>query len=70
MSSPTEKLPIDLDLTLGALLIGTYVSTTLFGFTSLQTYSYYNSYDKDRLFLKALVSASKIYKRLANKSRQ
>ncbi|PAV21571.1 hypothetical protein PNOK_0152800 [Pyrrhoderma noxium] len=56
MSSLPERPPINLDITLGALLIGTYISTTLFGFTSLQTYSYYNTYVNDRVFLRVLVA--------------
>ena len=56
MSSSLERLPIDLNLTLGAFLIGTYISTALFGLSSLQTYSYYNTYISDHVLLKVLVS--------------
>lgn len=48
--------PINLDITLGALLVGTYISTALFGFTSLQTYNYFTNFPDDRKPIKALVS--------------
>ena len=48
---------IDLNITIGALLIGTYVSVSLFGFTTMQSYSYFLHYREDRWFMKGLVRA-------------
>jgi len=50
-------LPTNLkfDNSLGALLVGLIVSTTLFGLTSLQTYLYFVNYTKDRAAFKWLV---------------
>lgn len=56
MSAAPTPAPFNLELTLGALLVGTYISTTLFGFTTLQTYNYYTNYPDDRRFLKLLVA--------------
>ena len=56
MSSALEQLNINPNLTLGTLLVGTYISTALFGFTSLQTYNYYNTYVVDHVHIKVLVS--------------
>ncbi|KAH9030663.1 hypothetical protein EDB85DRAFT_1416289 [Lactarius pseudohatsudake] len=43
--------------TLGALLIGTVLSSIIYGVTWLQVYSYYNSHcSRDRWPLKSLVS--------------
>ena len=56
MSSALEQLNINPNLTLGTLLVGTYISTTLFGFTSSQTYNYYNTYVVDHVYIKVLVS--------------
>ena len=52
---------INLTDTLGALLIGTYISTALFGITCLQTFNYYNDYPSDSIFIKSLVSTSLLY---------
>ena len=46
---------IDLDITIGALLIGTFISVALFGFTTLQAYNYYLHYPGDQWKLKGLV---------------
>ncbi|KAJ7181523.1 hypothetical protein C8R43DRAFT_969446 [Mycena crocata] len=45
------------DTTLGALLVGTLVSYTLFGVTTTQAYIYYGRYPKDPTRMKALVTA-------------
>lgn len=43
------------DPTIGALLIGTFISTGLFGIATTQTYWYYGYYPGDRKRIKALV---------------
>ncbi|KAJ7133366.1 hypothetical protein C8R44DRAFT_772272, partial [Mycena epipterygia] len=45
------------DNTLGALLIGTLVSYTLFGVTTTQAYIYYGRFPKDSPKIKAMVAA-------------
>ncbi|KAJ7843269.1 hypothetical protein B0H13DRAFT_1449633, partial [Mycena leptocephala] len=47
----------NLNLTLGALYVGVLASTFLFGIATLQTYTYYIKYPKDRLIFKWLVGA-------------
>lgn len=54
-STLLPHLPTKFNDTLGALLIGLIISTTLFGLTTLQTYLYFLNYIKDRLSLKFLV---------------
>ena len=54
--TPAEQAGINIDITVGALLIGTYISTALFGFTTLQGYNYYINYPDDRWKMKSLVS--------------
>ncbi|KAI5116278.1 hypothetical protein M0805_009235 [Coniferiporia weirii] len=49
-------VPVDLSQTLGALQIGTYISTTLFGVMSMQTYYFYVNYPNERRLLKGLVA--------------
>ncbi|KAI5121772.1 hypothetical protein M0805_009583 [Coniferiporia weirii] len=49
-------VPVDLSLTLGALQIGTYISTTLFGVMSMQTYYFYVNFPNERKLLKGLVA--------------
>lgn len=63
MSSSTafSDPPISLDDTLGALLIGTYIPTALFGITFLQTFNYYRNYPNDSVFTKGTVSRSWLY---------
>ncbi|EJD00103.1 uncharacterized protein FOMMEDRAFT_159715 [Fomitiporia mediterranea MF3/22] len=56
MSAQAPVPAINLDITLGALLVGSYISCTLFGFTCLQTYNYYTNYSDDRYFLKTFVA--------------
>ncbi|KAF9481087.1 hypothetical protein BDN70DRAFT_569630 [Pholiota conissans] len=46
---------IDISNTFGAALIGAFISTTLYGLTTLQTYLYYVYYPKDSRQLKNLV---------------
>ncbi|KAL5531059.1 hypothetical protein ACEPAG_3935 [Sanghuangporus baumii] len=41
--------------TLGAIQIGTYIASALFGLMTMQTYHYYCNYSNDRRFLKVLV---------------
>ncbi|KAL5536522.1 hypothetical protein ACEPAF_344 [Sanghuangporus sanghuang] len=41
--------------TLGAIQIGTYIASALFGLMTMQTYHYYCNYSSDRPFLKVLV---------------
>ena len=53
--TPAEQAGINIDITVGALLIGTYVSVAFFGFTTLQGYNYYNNYPDDKWKLKSLV---------------
>ena len=55
MSTPAEQAGPNIDTTVGALLIGTYISVALFGFTTLQGYNYYLNYPDDRLQIKSLV---------------
>ena len=55
MSTPAEQAGINIDITVGALLIGTYISVALFGFTTLQGYNYYLNYPDDRWKVKSLV---------------
>ncbi|KAI0701744.1 hypothetical protein C8Q76DRAFT_240633 [Earliella scabrosa] len=45
-----------LDNTLGAAFIGNIFAATLYGLTTLQTYTYYNRSEKDHSLLKALVA--------------
>jgi hypothetical protein len=54
---PTTSLPVipALDNTLGAFLIGAFVSAALYGATSLQTWYYFQSYPADMPFLKIMV---------------
>ncbi|TFK98158.1 hypothetical protein BDV98DRAFT_606972 [Pterulicium gracile] len=57
LPSPTA-LPIHipgLDHTFGAYLLGTFISTALFGVTCLQTFMYYTSYPADKVGLKLMV---------------
>ncbi|KAK7018315.1 hypothetical protein R3P38DRAFT_1297185 [Favolaschia claudopus] len=56
--SNTLPVPFKADGTLGALLIGTLVSFTLFGITCAQTYTYYAGpcFAKDPVQMKALVA--------------
>ncbi|KAF9459322.1 hypothetical protein BDZ94DRAFT_1300644 [Collybia nuda] len=47
---------LDLSNTLGALLIGTIISTLLFGVTCLQTFYYFQNHGSDRLLIKLLIT--------------
>ena len=50
-------LGIDLNITLGALLVGVLISVCLFGTMVIQAYNYFlNSWKKDVAWLRALVS--------------
>ncbi|KAF8132912.1 hypothetical protein EV363DRAFT_1326880 [Boletus edulis] len=51
-----EKLPFDLDITLGALLIGGLFAAAFWGLTSAQTYTYYRRYPSDSRALKMIVA--------------
>lgn len=55
---PVAQIPahINLNNTLGALLVGLIVSTALFGLTSMQTWVYFNTYFNDPHILKLLVA--------------
>jgi hypothetical protein len=53
-----------LDKTLGAYLIGTFVSAVLYGISCLQTFAYYRTYSKDRLVLRLTVAALWIFETL------
>jgi len=57
MASISPFQGLKFDNTLGAMLIGVLVSTTLFGLTTLQTYLYYCNYTKDRAAFKWLVAS-------------
>ncbi|KAH0826321.1 hypothetical protein J3R83DRAFT_5271 [Lanmaoa asiatica] len=50
------ELPINLDNTLGALLIGGLLATSFWGVTCAQTYNYYQRYSNDSLALKLIAS--------------
>ncbi|PPQ86189.1 hypothetical protein CVT25_006932 [Psilocybe cyanescens] len=55
--SSLPNLPVfDANNTLGALLIGLFVSCCLFGISGVQLYIYYGRFKDDRTFLKALVA--------------
>ncbi|KAF8521047.1 hypothetical protein JB92DRAFT_3111420 [Gautieria morchelliformis] len=54
MASIASLQGLKFDNTLGAMLVGVLVSTTLFGLTTLQTYLYYVNYAKDRAAFKWL----------------
>ncbi|KAH9943025.1 uncharacterized protein BXZ73DRAFT_97089 [Epithele typhae] len=47
----------DLDATLGALFLGVFVSTILWGISCSQLYYYYNGYPNDRAYTKVMVLA-------------
>jgi len=47
---------IDITSTFGAILIGSFIATMLYGLTTLQTYLYYVYYPKDSRSTKALVA--------------
>jgi hypothetical protein len=49
-------LHLKLDLTLGALEIGTLISSVLFGFTTVQLYMYFKNDFRDLLWIRLLVS--------------
>jgi len=49
-------LPMNVGHTLGALLIGGLFAAAFWGFTSVQTYVYYQYYPKDRPILKLIVA--------------
>ncbi|KAF8588958.1 hypothetical protein K439DRAFT_516835 [Ramaria rubella] len=55
MASIPSFQNLKFDNSLGALLIGLLVSTTLFGLTTLQSYLYFVNYAKDRAAFKWLV---------------
>lgn len=57
-SDPVFPPGININTTLGALLIGTYISIALFGTTALQGYNYYLNFPDDPRTKKALVSRS------------
>jgi hypothetical protein len=59
-TQPTDLHIPGLDLTMGALFIGTSVAGVLFGVTCLQTYYYANNYSGDLWQTKALVSPLKL----------
>ncbi|KAI0032126.1 hypothetical protein K488DRAFT_86160 [Vararia minispora EC-137] len=46
---------VTLDETLGAFYIGVTIGAALWGVSCLQTYTYYNDYPQDHIFLKGLV---------------
>lgn len=61
MMSSLPNLPVfDANNTLGALLIGLFVSCCLFGISGVQLYIYYGRFKDDRTFLKALVRAQNL----------
>lgn len=51
-------MPSALDLSLGAILIGTYLSSVLFGVASVQLYIYLQSGYKDTIWTRASVCGS------------
>ncbi|EIW79533.1 hypothetical protein CONPUDRAFT_166285 [Coniophora puteana RWD-64-598 SS2] len=55
--SPFATLQINLTPTLGLAFVGMVLASILYGFTVLQTISYYRRYPNDRLSLKILVGA-------------
>ncbi|KAI5121761.1 hypothetical protein M0805_009572 [Coniferiporia weirii] len=57
----SHVVPVNLDLTLGALQVGTYISTTLFGIMSMQTYYFYVNFPNERKLLKGLVACIWIF---------
>ncbi|KAF9459307.1 hypothetical protein BDZ94DRAFT_1048553 [Collybia nuda] len=56
MAAMFGALRIDLSDTLGALLIGVFISAILYGATCLQTFYYFQNYTSDKLLLKLLVT--------------
>ncbi|KAJ6537205.1 hypothetical protein DFH09DRAFT_1178240 [Mycena vulgaris] len=60
MSAATLQTGAALDNTMGALLIGVIVSAVLYGISLLQSLFYFTRYDRDALYIKALVAAAVI----------
>ncbi|KAK7018319.1 hypothetical protein R3P38DRAFT_1297353 [Favolaschia claudopus] len=56
-SSTMPSADFDVDKTLGALLVGTLVSYTLFGLASSQAYTYFGRFPDDSRRMKAMVGA-------------
>ncbi|KAJ7630351.1 hypothetical protein FB45DRAFT_915270 [Roridomyces roridus] len=54
-SSMAAPSPPNIHLTIGALFVGVVASAFLFGIATLQTYTYYDNYPKDRRVFKYLV---------------
>ncbi|RDB29953.1 hypothetical protein Hypma_013819 [Hypsizygus marmoreus] len=52
---------IDLDDSMGSMLIGVIISAVLFGVSLVQTFYYYLSYPKDVWYLKALVVSTVVF---------
>ncbi|KAI6013811.1 hypothetical protein EDC04DRAFT_682803 [Pisolithus marmoratus] len=57
MSTTLPTVSVDLSLSWGSILAGTFASLILYGVSILQTFIYYVQYPKDRMSLKFLVVA-------------
>ncbi|KAJ7893215.1 hypothetical protein B0H13DRAFT_2527731 [Mycena leptocephala] len=58
MSAATLQLGAPLDNTMGSMLLGVIMSAILYGISLLQTLFYFTRYDRDPVYLKALVAAT------------